>query len=82
MLLKESYICPVCGKTHTRILMVQTLMDDVRYDVFKCDDCSTTWRVYYKVSNVTTELVASPGSEDKLGQADTCMEDCSQTTEE
>lgn len=60
MTLKDSYVCPVCGKAHSRILLVQTLMDDVRYDVFKCEDCGGEWRVYYKVTNITTEVTYTP----------------------
>lgn len=58
MTINESYICPVCGKVGG-IVGVQTLMEDVRFDVLECE-CGTSWRAYYKTSQVATEVVRVP----------------------
>lgn len=60
MTIKETFICPKCGNTQPTVLAIQALMEDVRYDVLKCPDCGTEWRVYYKVSEVNAEVTFVP----------------------
>lgn len=56
MTIKDAYVCPKCKNTNPTVLAIQSIMNDVRYDVVQCPACMTEWRAYYKVSEVSTEV--------------------------
>lgn len=70
MNIKEAYVCPKCNDSATKppvVHGIQAIMEDIRYDILQCPDCKTVWRVYYKVSDVSTEVthvVSEESSED------------------
>ena len=79
MNIKEAYVCPKCGKSSPAVLAIQALMDDVRFDVVQCVDCKTEWRVYYKVSEVQTEItyVAPKEAPAEVAQGEPAAEEVS-----
>lgn len=56
------YSCPNCGQSGV-ISDIRPLFDDARYDVVSCPACSAAWRVYYKMTNASSELVFVPDQE-------------------
>ena len=69
MTIKDSLICPSCGNGG-RIVGVQPLLDNVRFDTVECE-CGTSWRAYYNVSDVVTEIIRVPMPEEETSQNDT-----------
>ena len=57
--MNQMYACPNCGKTGT-IEQVVPVLSDVRYDSLCCSDCGSVWRVYYKVTDMNTEVMYIP----------------------
>ena len=69
----QMYVCPHCGKTGT-IEQVVPVLSDVRYDSIRCQECGSVWRVYYKVTDMNTEVMYIP-------QADTATPVAEKTAE-
>lgn len=59
MNIKDCYVCPRC-QAAGQIQAIQNLMEDVRYDVVTCPQCGVEWRVYYKTSEASTEVMFAP----------------------
>lgn len=57
MTIKDAYVCPKCNNANPTVLAIQSIMNDVRYDVIRCPACMTEWRAYYKASEVSTEVM-------------------------
>ena len=66
MTIKDSLICPSCGNSG-RIVGVQPLLENVRFDTIECE-CGTSWRAYYNVGDVVTEIVRVPMPEEDADQ--------------
>ena len=66
MTIKDSLICPSCGNGG-RIVGVQPLLDNVRFDTIECD-CGTSWRAYYSVGDVVTEITRVPMEDDVVDE--------------
>ena len=58
--IKDAYVCPNCHANTSRILAMQNLLSDVRYDIVQCSDCGTEWRVYYRVAELNQEVTYVP----------------------
>ena len=72
MTIKETFVCPVCGcATKTSITNVNVLTEDVRYDTLECGECGSIWRVYFKETNMSSEVVFTPSKDENVQEDST-----------
>ena len=68
MNIKNAYMCPACKHPNAQAMAIQNLFEDARYDLVRCPECGVEWRVYYRVSEITTEVTYVPPVEEKDSQ--------------
>ena len=62
MTISEACVCPKCG-TQGNVHSIQQLMNDIRYDNLVCPTCNASWRAYYRVTDVSAEIMYLPSDE-------------------
>lgn len=54
---KVAQNCPLCRSQNIMITDVCVLFDDTRMETVECCDCSTAWKLYYKVADCFAEIL-------------------------
>lgn len=82
MTIKESFQCPHCGAEKTAIVGAQAIMDDVRFDSLRCTECGAEWRAYFKVSELSSELMYVPAKDENPNPVcESTQSECTSSTE-
>lgn len=59
MKITEATKCPNCG-AEGRIYSIDVLFDDTRYDTLQCPECGAEWQAFYKISDVSAQILSMP----------------------
>lgn len=54
--MSDSTKCPICESTEVKVVGIQPLFEDSRFDYCRCNHCGSEWRFYYKVAECNMEL--------------------------
>lgn len=52
----EAYTCPRCGGQEVVVEGMEQIFEDARSESVRCLKCASSWRVYYKMTELNTKV--------------------------